>query len=372
MSVMRRFSQSLASVIKAKNDDIPTPTSLNGPAEEKQDGTPVNSPRSEYSEGDEQYLTIDDECFLEEPTNHRRIREVRRSWPQTAQESEFRYGITVRGRQTHDNDSKRGSTGKAIDGLSSASHDADEQLSSSFSTHSQSDVQVRQTINWEALPEDKVCHLDRSTVWFGGSGLFDIEQNDVELARIASLFTPNKQEKKVSISKAARESVLDNKRATTISVAMKRMRLAPAKFGKLAWALRDMNESYLTPTAVEILMKSQVWATPKELEDMKARQRDGFELADPDALLWFLATSVPDMSARVSALAFRYEFDEIVGELIRATSLIKAASLEVCSSELLKRLMRVVLLIGNNINESQGGTAAVRNPIQWSMIDREN
>jgi hypothetical protein len=225
------------------------------------------------------------------------------------------------------------------------------------------DAHMRQVINWELLPEEVVAGSDRSTVWNGGSGLFDIDINEQEITRIVSLFSTGRPNpKKFSIIKmnsSNRESVLDQRRSTTISVAMKRMRLQPSKFGKLAWALRDMNESYLTPTAVEIMMKSQLWATPKEIDDMRARIREGSELADPDALLWFLATSVPDTATRVSALAFRYEFDEVLGEMIRATSLIKAASMEVTNSELLKRLLRVILLVGNNINETFGGTAAV-------------
>jgi hypothetical protein len=284
------------------------------------------------------------------------IRVHRRSFPQTEQEAEFRYGISLRNRQLEEEEEEDKRNSTKVNGLDISFGSYVTDATNGFDHHRQV------IINWEHLSEERVTNtLERSSVWNGGSGLFDIDQNLEELSKISALFTIPKMidSNKRKSGVPEKESVLDQRRATTISVAMKRMRLQPNKFGKLAWALRDMNESYLTPSAVEILNKSCLWATPKEIEDMKARVREGNELADPDALLWFLAISVPDMSARIAALAFRYEFDDMNGEMIRATSLIKAASLEICASDLLKRVMRVILLIGNNINETYGSAPAV-------------
>ena len=352
---MRRFSEAIVNALRgAENDAVPVPTNLGAsPKKLTTSTTSSSSGGSSLLEGDST-VVVDDTIY--EDYDPVRIRELRRSWPHTAQEAEFRYGIPVRGKQ------------KLNEGELALKVKALEQSILSDSTIAKAASQIsigsggaiRQVINWDHLPDEVVEGSDRSTVWNGGSGLFDIEQNEAEISRIVSMFnTARSNSKRFRIGKGIRECVLDHRWATTVSVARNRMRLQPSKFGKLAWALRDMNESYLTPTAVEIMMKSSLWPSTKEIDDMKARIRDGHELADPDALLWFLATSVPDTAARISALTFRYEFDELLGEMIRATSLIKAASLEICTSELLKRLMRVILLVGNNINETFGGTAAV-------------
>jgi len=352
MTSVRRLSTALMNAMR-RSDDSPSPVVLNSSKDLQV--SPIAKKSQETIRPIMNSLLDDDSTFYSDEwfdafSQERTVREFRRSWPQTEQEVEYRYGVRVRGNQF------------AADGEGSSKNKVMEMVlgevpEMSPNENAPAHEPAKQFINWEHLPESVVVETDRSNVWNGGSGLFDIEQNETELSRISSLFAPVKSDKRLSLGpKTGRESVLDPRRATTVSVAMKRMKLQPSRFGKLAWALRDMNESYLTPTAVEILSKSSLWATPKEIEDMKARIKAGRELADPDALLWFLATSVPDMAARVSALSFRYEFDDIIGEMIRATSLIKAASLEVCTSELLKRLMRVILLVGNNINECQGGS----------------
>lgn len=190
-------------------------------------------------------------------------------------------------------------------------------------------------------------------MWNGGSGLFDIEENELELDRICQLFSLHRSYS----MRVVKETVLDHKRATQLSVAMKRLNLTPTKLGKLAWALRDMNESYLTPGAVEIMYKAKLWPSVKEVELLKKRQNEVMQ--DCDAFLWFVHTSVPDLEQRIQAMNFRYEFEEQRQEMVRATGLVKAASSEVCGSELLKRTLRVSLLVGNYINETFGAPAAV-------------
>lgn len=216
-------------------------------------------------------------------------------------------------------------------------------------------VRVRGALPWEAVGKER----SGRNVWTGDSGLFDMEENPEELRRIAGKFAPVVSEnKKRAVSTTAQKqagskiSVLDPKRATTISVAMKRMKIQPNKLGKLAWALRDMNESFLTPSAVEIMAKSMVWASPQEIAVLKSKVKEGVDLSEPDALLWYLATAVPDTAERIDALQFRYEFSELVSGLIAATSMLKAATLEILSSGLLKRVLRVVVLLGNKINEA--------------------
>lgn len=268
------------------------------------------------------------------------VRTWRRSFPQTPQESQLRFGFP---QPKPDNPLL----------LEPAAAHA---VAANSPAPPPTVVHRNQLVPWEHLNQNSVLGLTRSSVWNGGSGLFDIEQNDDELDRICQLFS---LQARVVSTKFAKESVLDHKRATQVSVAMKRLNLVPmnqTKLGKLAWALRDMNEGYLNANAVEIMFKSKLWPSAKEVELLKRKQPES--MPECDALLWFLHTSIQDMESRIQAMFFRYEFEDQRQEMVRATGLVKAASSEVCGSELLKRTLRVCLLVGNYVNETFGAPAA--------------
>ncbi|KAH9255626.1 hypothetical protein BASA81_006456 [Batrachochytrium salamandrivorans] len=298
--------------------------------------------RSRKEEEDEDQIAIvqntEDEIPTTLPTG---VKTWRRSFPQTPQESQLRFGFP---QPKPDNP-------LLLEPATLHSATTTAALSSPPTV-----VHRNQLVPWEHLNQNSVLGLTRSSVWNGGSGLFDIEQNDHELDRICQLFT---LQNRVVSTKFAKESVLDHKRATQISVAMKRLNLVPmnqTKLGKLAWALRDMNEGYLNANAVEIMFKSKLWPSTKEIELLKRKQPES--MPECDALLWFLHTSIQDMESRIQAMFFRYEFEDQRQEMVRATGLVKAASSEVCGSELLKRTLRVCLLVGNYVNETFGAPAA--------------
>lgn len=292
---------------------------------------------------------IDEDAEVTFETNSKPVTTLRRSWPQTIQEIEFRCGVTLRGKlPTGDGDLREPLP------LGSKKYDWNPIYRERRAVRGRN----KQPLNWKQLPEERVVGLDKGSIWNGGSGLFDIENNSEELAKISSLFDSSSSPKRRSV-RAGKESVLGSKRVTALSMALRRLKLDQRSLAKMCWALREMDEKYITRSSVEMMLKCSLWAKNSELQAIKERFRVHQDLAEPDMILWTMAVIVPDASLRIKALGFRYEFDDLFESLIRATSLIKSAALEVCTSELLKRLMRVVMQIGNKINLAFGGVAAV-------------
>jgi len=82
-------------------------------------------------------------------------------------------------------------------------------------------------------------------------------------------------------------------------------------------------------------------------------------LEPPDALLLSLS-GVPDLQARVEALSFRYVFDEVAALTHREAARVAAATAQVRTSARLKDLLRVVLVVGNKINQDTDPETRVR------------
>ena len=113
-----------------------------------------------------------------------------------------------------------------------------------------------------------------------------------------------------------------------------------------------MNESYLTPAAVELLLRCQPWpVNAVELSALKARVLQTLELAEPDQLVWFLGTTVPDAKSRLEALTFKTEYEQNLEATVNGSTLVKIACKEIVASVLLRRLFRVFVYVVNKINE---------------------
>jgi hypothetical protein len=103
---------------------------------------------------------------------------------------------------------------------------------------------------------------------------------------------------------------------------------------------------------------------------MKIRNDGGEEnLASEDLLLWMLCKAAPDCGLRVQAMNFRYEFESQLSAIVQSMMILKAACAEISSSQLLKRLMRVILLVGNFVNtNARDHSDAAASGIQLSSL----
>jgi hypothetical protein len=294
--------------------------------------------------------TITDSTGKSFTTSCKIATKCRRTWPQTMQEVENRYGKTIRGLDFEHGLKIINKTQELMYGWNRLYYEENRPHYNTIRT---------QVIDWEQPPSEKGLAIQDNSIWNDANASHFENVDCVELARITSLFEPSRSDKRRSNRQHPVASVLGAKRSTTISIAMRRLKLQPPKFSKLADALSRMDEGFLDSSTVELFLKSSIWASDEELQLLKARICEGFELAEPDSLLWFLAVAVPNTNERIRALAVKHEFEVIMNQVIKATSVIKSASLEVISNALLKQLMRVILLVGNRINKGIAASEAV-------------
>ncbi len=213
-------------------------------------------------------------------------------------------------------------------------------------------------ISWDTIKDERIVKSNQPSVWWAPEYSKDKGLNpSKEIERLFPVIDTSEKKQAAVVAAVAQSgkevirSVLETRRATTISIVMRRLGIKTTKFAKLAWHFRDMDEKFLTREAVEMIQSNALWPTAEELRLLKNRFESGLELAEPDQLLWFMATTVPDVAARTCAMAFRYEFEESVEEMISACATIEIAAKELMTSKLLKRLMHIIVMIGNRIND---------------------
>jgi len=151
--------------------------------------------------------------------------------------------------------------------------------------------------------------------------------------------------------KRAPVSVLEPKRVQGIAIAMKKLKLNPARF---LWALREMNESVLTPGVVEIALKVKLWPSDDELALLVRKHDAGQELMEVDALLHLVGTSLPDAMSRINALSFKFQYTTSLTETLEAGATIKRCSVAVLNNAKLHKVLRCILQIANRMNEESG------------------
>lgn len=213
-------------------------------------------------------------------------------------------------------------------------------------------------ISWDTIKDERIVKSNQPSVWWAPEYSKDKGLNpSKEIERLFPVIDTSEKKQAAVVAAVAQSgkevirSVLETRRATTISIVMRRLGIKTTKFAKLAWHFRDMDEKFLTREAVEMIQSNALWPTAEELRLLKNRFESGLELAEPDQLLWFMATTVPDVAARTCAMAFRYEFEESIEEMISACATIEIAAKELMTSKLLKRLMHIIVMVGNRIND---------------------
>jgi hypothetical protein len=177
------------------------------------------------------------------------------------------------------------------------------------------------------------------------------------MARIDELFinepAPVVPRLGASKKKQAATTVLEPKRVQGLGIALKKIRISPAR---LTWALREMNESVLTPSVVEIMLKCNFFPTEEELRLLKRRTELELELMEVDAVLYLIGTSVPDAMTRINALSFKFQYTQSVQDTTEAGDVLKRASVLVCNTASLHRVLRAILEVTNRINEDVGSS----------------
>jgi len=169
------------------------------------------------------------------------VRALRRSFPYTLQEQEFRTGASRWEIRSRAPQSALTSLVNRLETKSPKSPRATAQLPLAAPAVSLPNQELNLEVRGFGKP------VARETLWWGDSGLTDIEPVHKDLAELAALFPPaaiatRKKRTGTVVTKpisstAPITSVLEARRATALTIAMRKLKLQPAKLGKLAWCV---------------------------------------------------------------------------------------------------------------------------------------
>jgi hypothetical protein len=222
-------------------------------------------------------------------------------------------------------------------------------------------VSRQKTIRWDAIPEERLQkgvtiwhHVDASDdlLQFAGNDLENLfikkaeqPQPTLKLSNIANVPDREKDEPK------RKKSMLDARRAQSICIGMAKLKMSGKDYAK---ALVDLNEEVLSSRILQVIQGCNLIPNSEETT-MLLRQTSASQLAEPDEFLYEVARACPDSAGRIEALTFRYLFAEIAHSTMEDAKKLNECCEQVRLSAKLKDLLRVVLLIGNQINSKGDG-----------------
>eukprot|EP00873_Tetraselmis_striata_P025869 jgi/Tetstr1/446133/TSEL_033732.t2 len=228
----------------------------------------------------------------------------------------------------------------------------------------------RRKLHWDAIPEHRI----RDTIW--GSCINTLHATDLDLASLDSLFADNERDKpKKGLRRAAdgdpelealggavapgskqkkggRSSVvhmlLDLKRAANVEIMLSNIKM---DYSDIVTAILGLEADRLAPETVEQLQRFV--PSHEEGEMLRGYVDAG---GSPDSLgraeRFFLhLIKIPRLSSKLNALEFRVGFDSCRIWVDKVLDGIHTACTQVLSSGRLRRMLEVVLKLGNTLNE---------------------
>jgi len=157
-----------------------------------------------------------------------------------------------------------------------------------------------------------------------------------------------KTPKKIDPKKPDVITLLDQKTANHIAIALSRFKLSPAQIAK---ALEIADEGAMTAEQLASLLG--ILPSSEEVELVQSYTGPPSQLDKAEQFVHAIA-AVPRYTMRCKCMLFRADFDEKFSELSESVATVLAAANEVRESPSLKVVMRHTLAIGNYLN---GGTA---------------
>lgn len=211
-------------------------------------------------------------------------------------------------------------------------------------------IKKNRTIRWDAIPEERL--KKGSTIWHHEENYevqFNNELENLFIAPTIESVEPGKPKSSdiLNTPKKKKTSVLDARRAQSICIGIAKLKISAIEFAK---ALNDLDEIVLTSKVVQVVQGCNLLPTQEEYHSIRKLEGNFEALSEADLFLYQLGTDCPDASVRIEALTFRYLFDEIANEAKEDANRIILACEQVRSSAKLKDLLRIVLLVGNQIN----------------------
>ena len=212
-------------------------------------------------------------------------------------------------------------------------------------------------LNWKKLPDRLIRSKTSRHVWQKAAGsVINVDLSPEEIVDLFAREDPRKQkkedEKKDSSSKPKVVSLLDQKVSLNVNIFLKQFKMPNSELVQL---IKAGDASRFTGEQAKNLEKllpdSATIATVKDYTGDRA-------LLGSAEDFYLHLSDVSALPLRVTALQIRLQFREKCDDLEPALKLFSSAIQEILDSELLDKLMYVVLMTGNYINGGTYGGAA--------------
>lgn len=204
-------------------------------------------------------------------------------------------------------------------------------------------------LHWKRILLPNTSNIEKGKFW-----LHVLETPLENLEKFIELFsiekkTSSKDEKKTEKEKKPKNEcikILDGKKSQNVGIAIRKLDMEEVKYVLL-------NCKTVTSISVdELLIIEQMQATSDELKQLK-EVKEVERLDAPEA--WLLQLSeISFLSERISCIVTQTEFESNMFQLTHRLSLINSLSTFFIESESLKRLISIILTLGNFLN---GGNA---------------
>lgn len=216
------------------------------------------------------------------------------------------------------------------------------------------------SFNWSKLPDSK---LD-GTIWMGldDSKIYktiDLQELDSTFSayqRQQENVTTNKkygsQEDLSSAKKSKELAVIDGRRAQNCTILLSKLKMTNQE---MTTALLNCDQSeYLQKDMLEQLIK--FIPTKEEVDLLNEHKNDLPRMARADRFL-FEMSQIFHYEQRLHALFYKKKFHERITELQPKVEVLLAASNEVGQSKKLKKVLEIILALGNYMNKGTRGNA---------------
>ncbi|XP_062715617.1 disheveled-associated activator of morphogenesis 1 isoform X2 [Aedes albopictus] len=214
------------------------------------------------------------------------------------------------------------------------------------------------SFNWSKLPDSKL----QGTVW---SELDDTKwYNSIELESIDKLFSAYQKNgvandgsiedlRLIGKNKTKILSVIDGRRAQNCTILLSKLKMSDEEISKAILSM-DSNEQ-LPIDMVEQLLKFTPSAEERALLDEHSEDIDS--LARADRFLYEIS-KIPHYEQRLRSLHYKKRFQVTVSDLSPRIASVMEASREVARSRRLRKLLELVLALGNYMNRGARGNAS--------------
>ncbi|KAG5177850.1 hypothetical protein JKP88DRAFT_331372, partial [Tribonema minus] len=233
----------------------------------------------------------------------------------------------------------------------------------------------RRKIHWTSIPRERVLNAEDS-VWAGSEESIKIDMDELEELFVEKLDEQKKEKKeekevrpytttsrlrlncicsgcmniygKDGPAKAAKIALLDGKRGMNCAIAIARVKMAYAEIREVVLTLREgaLTEEQLTQL-LEFMPTEEEEGTLRGYKDSGA---DVEALGEAEKFMLEMA-AVPQRAPRIKAMLFKEQLFGRIDELRGTAGLVEAACDDVKLSLRLKRLLSIILKLGNELNQ---------------------